>query len=136
VWFAGRRDWRAIGIYAAACALLLLVQLPWVDDFVNYLLNDPAATETIPGMSLRAIHPAVWIVGLVVILVLAWRYAETRWGWMLATVAQLIALPRVLLVNLALLLAAPIPPRRPKPAVSPDPASATSSTPGPGATPG
>jgi hypothetical protein len=137
VWFAGRRDWRAIGIYAAACALLLLVQLPWLDDFVNYLLNDPAATETIPGMSLRAIHPAVWVVGIVVTLVLAWRYAGTRYGWLLNIVAQLVVLPRVLLVNLALLLAAPIPPRRPTPAAPPpDPASATSSTPGPGATPG
>ena len=132
VWFAGRRDWRAIGLYGAACAVLLLLQLPWLGDFVDYYLNDPAAAETIPGMSLRAIHPAVWVIGFLVVLVLAWRYAETRYGWLLATVAQLVALPRVLLVNLALLLAAPLPPRRPKP----DPASATSSTPGPPATPG
>ena len=64
-------------------------------------------------MSLRAIHPAVWVVGIVVMLVLAWRYAETRYGWLLNIVAQLVALPRVLLVNLALLLAAPLPPRQP-----------------------
>jgi len=126
VWFAGRRDWRALGIYAGVAGALLLVQLPWLGDFVRYYLTDPAAAETIPGMSLRAIHPAVWVVGIVVMLVLAWRYAETRYGWLLATVAQLVALPRVLLVNLALLLAAPLPPRRP--------ASATSSTPAPTAT--
>ncbi len=93
--------------------MLLAVQLPWLGDFVRYYLTDPAAAETIPGMSLRAIHPAVWVVGIVVMLVLAWRYAETRYGWLLATVAQLVALPRVLLVNLALLLAAPLPPRQP-----------------------
>ena len=127
VWFAGRRDWRALGIYAVAAGALLLVQLPWLGDFVRYYLANPAAAETIPGMSLRAIHPAVWVVGIVVMLVLAWRYAETRYGWLLNIVAQLVALPRVLLVNLALLLAAPLPPRRP--------ASATSSTPGPTATP-
>jgi hypothetical protein len=127
VWFAGRRDWRGIAVYGVAAGLLLLVQLPWLGDFVDYYLNDPAAAETIPGMSLRAIHPAVWVVGLVVMLVVAWRYAESRYGWLLATVAQLVALPRVLLVNLALLLAAPLPPRRP--------ASATSSTPTPAATP-
>ncbi len=127
VWFAGRRDWRAFGIYALAAGALLLVQLPWLGDFVRYYLTDPAAAETIPGMSLRAIHPAVWVVGIVVMLVLAWRYAETRYGWLLNIVAQLVALPRVLLVNLALLLAAPLPPRRP--------ASATSSTPAPTATP-
>ncbi len=112
VWFAGRRDWQAIGLYAAACAVLLLVQLPWLGDFIDYYLNDPAAVEAIPGMSLRAIHPVVWVVGFVVVLALAWRYAGTRYGWLLATVAQLVALPRVLLVNLALLLAAPLPPRR------------------------
>lgn len=127
VWFAGRRDWRGIAVYGIAAGLLLLVQLPWLGDFLEYYLNDPAAAETIPGMSLRAIHPVVWIVGLIVILVVAWRYAESRYGWLLATVAQLVALPRVLLVNLALLLAAPLPPRRP--------ASATSSRPAPAATP-
>ena len=111
VWFAGRRDWRAIGLYGAACAVLLLVQVPWLGDFIDYYLNDPAAAETIPGMSLRAIHPAVWVIGFVVVFALAWRYAGTRYGWLLATVAQLVALPRVLLVNLALLLAAPLPPR-------------------------
>jgi hypothetical protein len=139
VWFAGRRDWRAIALYAVASIVLLVPQLPWLDEFVRYFLNDPGAVETIPGMSLRAIHPVLWAVGIVVVLVLAWRYAGTRYGWMLATVAQLIALPRVLLVNLALLLAAPLPPRRSAAETSPakaDPGSATSSTPGPAATPG
>jgi hypothetical protein len=133
VWFAGRRDLRAIALYGVACAVLLVPQLPWLDEFVRYFLNDPAAVETIPGMSLRAIHPLLWAAGIVVVLVVAWRYAGTRYGWLLATVAQLIALPRVLLVNLALLMAAPLPPRRPVAAA--DPASATSSTPGPAARP-
>ncbi|MGH2487999.1 MAG: hypothetical protein ACRDFR_00055, partial [Candidatus Limnocylindria bacterium] len=111
-------------------------QLPWLDDFVNYFVNDPAAVETIPGMSLRAIHPVLWAVGIVVAIALAWRYAGTRYGWLLATVAQLIALPRVLLVNLALLLAAPLPARQSSAPAASDPASATSSRPGPAATPG
>jgi hypothetical protein len=146
VWFAGRRDWRAIVLYGAACAVLLIPQLPWLDDFVRYYLDDPAAVETIPGMSLRAIHPLLWVVGTVVAMAIAWRYAGTRYGWLLATVAQLIALPRVLLVNLALLMAAPLPPRRPREPAAPDrPApdraapdrpNATSSTRGPAATPG
>jgi hypothetical protein len=111
VWFAGRRDWRGMGLYGLASGLLLLVQLPWLGDFLDYYLTDPAAAETIPGMSLRAIHPVVWVIGIVVVLLIAWRYAGTRYGWLLATVAQLVVLPRVLLVNLALLLAAPLPPR-------------------------
>jgi hypothetical protein len=135
VWFAGRRDGRAIVIYAAATLVLLVPQLPWLGDFVRYFLTDPAAVETIPGMSLRAIHPVVWVVGIFVAVGIAWRYADTPYGWMLATVAQLIALPRVLLVNLALLLAAPLPPRRSAMAKA-GPASATSSMPGPAATQG
>jgi hypothetical protein len=129
VWFAGRRDWRAMGWYAAVAGVLLVVQLPWLGEFVDYYLNDPAAASTIPGMSLRAIHPVVWVVGIVIALALAWRYAGTRYGWLLNIVAQLVVLPRVLLVNLALLLAAPLPPRR-----SRDQASATSSSPAPAAT--
>jgi hypothetical protein len=145
VWFAGRRDGRAIALYLVACGVLLIPQLPWLGDFVRYYLTDPAAVETIPGMSLRAIHPAVWVVGVVVILGVAWRVADTRYGWLLATVAQLVALPRVLLVNLALLMAAPLPPRRVSPPAPPsdsrtdpesDPESARSSSPGPSATPG
>lgn len=131
VWFAGRRDWPAIALYGAACAVLLVPQIPWLDDFVRYYLDDPAAVETIPGASLRAIHPLLWVAGTVVAMTAAWRYAGTRYGWLLATITQLIVLPRVLLVNLALLMAAPLPPRRP-----PDRESATSSRPGPGATPG
>jgi hypothetical protein len=130
VWFAGRRDWRAMGWYAAVAGVLLVVQLPWLGEFVDYYLNDPAAASTIPGMSLRAIHPVVWVVGIVIALALAWRYAGTRYGWLLNIVAQLVVLPRVLLVNLALLLAAPLPPRRPR-----VPESATSSSPAPAATP-
>jgi hypothetical protein len=142
VWFAGRRDLRAIGLYGLATGVLLIPQLPWLDEFVRYYLDDPKAVETIPGMSLRAIHPALWVVGIVVAVAIAWRYAGTRYGWVLATVAQLIALPRVLLVNLALLLAAPIPPREKvarttaEDHAATDQASATSSRPGPAATPG
>jgi hypothetical protein len=112
VWFAGRRDWQGIGLYGLAAGVLLLIQLPWMGEFLTYYLTDPAAAETIPGMSLRAIHPVVWVVGIAVTLFLAWRYAGTRYGWLLNIVAQLVVLPRVLLVNLALLLAAPLPPRR------------------------
>jgi hypothetical protein len=129
VWFAGRRDWRALGVYGLAAGALLLVQLPWLGDFVTYYLTDPAAAETIPGMSLRAIHPLVWVVGIVIALGLAWRYAGTRYGWLLNIVAQLVVLPRVLLVNLALLLAAPLPPRRREARTASD-ARATSSAAG------
>ncbi len=109
VWYVGRRDWVALRWYAAALAVLLLVQAPWLGAFADFYATDPAAVSTIPGMSLRALGPAVWVVGVVVAGVLAYRFANTRYGWLLATLLQLAALPRVLLVNLALLLAAPLP---------------------------
>jgi hypothetical protein len=124
-WFLGRRDWSGIAWFAAAIVALTVIQLPWLPGMIEFYLNDPAATETIPGMSLRAIGLVPWVIGTVVVGVAAVWCARTRYGWLLATVLQLVALPRVLLVNLALLLAAPLPradrpesPERPPPAPS------------------
>jgi hypothetical protein len=128
VWYAGRKEWRLLGWYAAAMAVLTLIQLPWLPEMVDFYLNDPLATETIPGMSLRALGVWPWIIGTAAVGVAAFWFARTRYGWLLATLLQLVALPRVLLVNLALLLAAPLPPRaaegsaeRPQPAPSATP---------------
>ena len=112
-WYAGRRDWRALWWFAASCGLLLVVQLPWLGDFVRFYLHDTAAVDTIAGMSLRALGPVVWLAGVVIVGIVAVLAARGRWGWLLAILLQLVALPGVLLVNLALLLAAPLPSRRP-----------------------
>ena len=128
VWYAGRREWRLLGWYAAAMAVLTLIQLPWIPDMIDFYLNDPVATETIPGMSLRALGVAPWIIGTAAVGVAAFWFARTRYGWLLATLLQLVALPRVLLVNLALLLAAPLPPREaPSRAAQPQAAEVTGS---------
>ncbi len=79
---------------------------------MRFYLHDAAAVDTIPGMSLRALGPLVWAAGVVIVGIAAVLAARGRWGWLLATLLQLVALPRVLLVNLALLLAAPLPSRR------------------------
>ena len=128
VWYVGRREWRPLAWYLGAMAMLTAVQLPWLPAMVRFYLSDPTATETIPGMSLRAIGLVPWIVGTVAIGVAALWFARTRYGWLLATVLQLVALPRVLLVNLALLLAAPLP--RPEVDSSERSRRAPSATPG------
>ena len=110
-WYVGRRDWGAIGWFLAACGALLLVQLPWLDDFVRFYATNPAATDTVAGMSLRVLGVVPWAIGTGLVTIAAVWLARSRWGWMLAIVLQLVALPRVLLVNLALLLAAPLPSR-------------------------
>jgi hypothetical protein len=112
-WYVGRRDWRCLGWYAAAMAVLTVIQLPWLPAMVRFYLTDATATTTIPGMTLRAIGVVPWVVGTVVALGAAVWFARTRYGWLLAQLVQLVALPRVLLVNLALLLAAPL--GRPRP---------------------
>lgn len=121
VWFLGRRDLRSVAAYLVACAVLLIVQAPWLGDFFRFYLDDPASTEVVPGLSLRAFGIVVWVAGIVVVLAAAWRFAGSRFGWMLATIAQLVVLPRVLLVNLGLLLAAPIPPKQPPAGAPPEP---------------
>lgn len=111
VWYAGRREWRPLLWYLVAMVVLAVVQLPWLPAMLRFYVDNPLATETIPGMSLRALGTVPWLVGTLAVGVAALWFARTRYGWLLATVLQLVALPRVLLVNLALLLAAPLAPR-------------------------
>jgi hypothetical protein len=113
VWYLGRREWGNLAAFAVALAVLTVIQAPWLPAFIGFYLDDPTATETIPGMSLRALGLIPWVVGTMAVGVAAIWLARTRYGWLLATLLQLVALPRVLLVNLALLLAAPLPRARP-----------------------
>jgi hypothetical protein len=113
IWYVGRRDWQALRWYAGAMALLLVVQAPWLGTFVRfYLAEEVASPFGQLGFGLRAIHPVVWVVGTVLLGVAALRWADTRAGWLLNITFQLAALPRLLLVNLALILAAPLDSRR------------------------
>ena len=120
VWYIGRAEWRLLGWYAAAMGVLTLIQLPWIPEMIEFYVTDPVATETIPGMSVRSIGVLPWALGTAAVGIAALWFARTRYGWLLATVVQLVALPRVLLVNLALLLAAPLPRREPRQAHLPE----------------
>lgn len=112
IWYAGRRQWSSLAWFAGATAVLLVIQAPWLGAFVEFYLTDATATDTVAGLSLRAFGLPIWIGGIVIFTILSYRYARGRWGWMLNVILQLVALPRVLLVNVALLLAAPLPARR------------------------
>ena len=61
LWYAGRREWRLLGWYAVGMLVLLLIQAPWLGAFVDFYVNDPVATETIPGMSLRVLGTVPWL---------------------------------------------------------------------------
>ena len=113
VWYAGRRDWGALRWYGLACAVLLVVQAPWLVTFVRFYLTDEIASPFgEAGFGLRTIHPALWVGATLLVAVLAYRYSNSRWGWFLSIALQLVALPRLLLTNLALVLVAPLRPRR------------------------
>jgi hypothetical protein len=122
VWYIGRREWRLVAWYLLAMAVLVVIQLPWMGAFVQFYLHDPVATQTIPGMSVRVLGTIPWAAIVAIVAVGGVIFAPTRYGWLLATLLQLVVLPRVLLVNLALLLAAPLPRRAttpPGPAAGP-----------------
>ena len=113
LWYVGRRDWRGLGWYVAAMGALLVIQAPWLGQFLEYYQTDSDAAITLyHGWGLRLAGDVAWIIGSVITGVLAWRFAATRYGWMLNMVFQLAALPRLLPTNLALLLSATLPTRR------------------------
>ena len=113
LWYVGRRDWRGLAWYVGAIAVLLLIQAPWMGQFLDFYQSDSDASITLyRGWGLRLAGDAAWIIGSIITGVLSWRFAATRYGWMLNVVFQLAALPRLLPTNLALLLSAPLPSRR------------------------
>jgi hypothetical protein len=64
-----------------------------------------------------------WILISAALAVAALVLASGRYGWLFATLLQLAAMPRVYAVNLALLLAAPLPQREGKVDARPDAAA-------------
>jgi len=96
-----------------AMAVLLAIQAPWMGLFIDYYQTDSDASITLyKGWGLRLAGDVAWIIGAAVTGFLAYRYARSRYGWMLNIVFQLAALPRLLPTNLALLLSAPLPTRK------------------------
>ena len=82
-------------------------------QFLDYYQTDSDASIAVyEGWGLRLAGDVVWIIGAAITGILAWRFAASRYGWMLNMVFQLTALPRLLPTNLALLLSAPLPSRR------------------------
>jgi hypothetical protein len=113
VWYLGRRDWTGLAWYAGAIVALLVVQAPWLAEFLDFYANDPDASITLyAGWGLRLAGDVAWLIGAGLAGIAALALARTRYGWLMNIVFQLAALPRLLPTNLALLLAAPLPTRR------------------------
>ena len=60
----------------------------------------------VENRSLYAYAPLAWAIAVVVGLVVAWRLAPTRYGWIAAVVLSVFATPRLLLYQLSTLVVA------------------------------
>ena len=113
VWYAGRRDWRGLAWYSGAVVVFLIIQAPWLGQFVTYYLTNPEASPTAyEGWGIRLFGDVPWLIVTAILAVLSYRYANSRLGWLTNLVFQLEALPRLLPTNLALLLCAPLKSRK------------------------
>jgi hypothetical protein len=107
-WWIGRRDWRALAVFAAWMAGLALLQLvlePQATiDFVGTLTA--AQVGEVRNISPYVLSPLLWAGLLVAGVLLAVRLAPTRWGWIAAVALSVLATPRLLAYMLMTFLAA------------------------------
>ena len=106
IWWLGRRDLRSFGWFVVWLAVLTVVQF----------VLEPAGTLAFPSTfglqevgnvenrSLYAYAPVAWAIAVVVGVVVAWRLAPTRYGWIAAVVLSVFATPRLLLYQLSTLV--------------------------------
>lgn len=108
VYWAGRRDVRALGRFAAwllAIALLQLILEPQATiDFLRF--PSLAQVGDVNSLSPYAVSPLLWLLFVVLGTLLAWRLAPTRWGWTAAVALTVFATPRLLGYQLSTLFAA------------------------------
>ena len=117
VWWIGRREWRALGWFAAAMAALIAFQFvlePQATiDFVRQF--GLAQVGEVENRSLYALSPVLWALAVIAGVAVAWRLAPTRWGWPAAVALSVLATPRLLIYMLSTLVAVirePDPPKR------------------------
>jgi hypothetical protein len=107
LWWIGRRDWPALGRFAAVCIALVVVQLALAPqatlDYLPFLLTDQVGQ--VASVSPFVISPILWLVLVVAGVVAALRWAPTRAGWAIAVAVSVLASPRLLVYQLTSLLA-------------------------------
>lgn len=107
VWWIGRRNWRALAVFAAWMAGLSLVQFVLEPrgsiDFLATLSLEQVGQ--VRNFSPYVVSPVLWAVLLAAGIGLALRLAPTRYGWAAAVALSVLATPRLLLYMLITLLA-------------------------------
>jgi hypothetical protein len=108
IYWLGRRDWRRLGHFAAWMVAIVGFQLVLEPadtvGYLTFLRTDLVAN--VQNLSLYAISPVLWGVSVVLMALIALRFANTRWGWPAAIVLSVFATPRLLSYQLSSLMAA------------------------------
>jgi hypothetical protein len=107
IYWIGRRDWTALGRFAAWFLGLAVAQIVLEPRgsiaYLSFLTLEQVGD--VNNLSLFVISPVLWAIGLVVGTIAAARLAPTRWGWAAAVVLSVLAPPRLLTYQLSTLLA-------------------------------
>lgn len=108
IWWLGRGDWRSLGWFVGWLVALGLVQLVLEPTGT---LAYPASlgleqVGSVENRSLYALSPILWGLAVIAGMVVAWRLAPTRWGWLAALALSVFATPRLLIYQVSTLLAA------------------------------
>ena len=108
IYWLGRRDWRALGRFAAwlvgLTILTFILEPAGTLAFIQF--SDLSQVGEVQNRSLYSVSPLLWGAFVVGLLALAWRYARTGAGWPLAVAASVLASPRLLMYQLSSLQAA------------------------------
>jgi Glycosyltransferase family 87 len=91
--YAGRGEWRKVGVAVAVAAILWAPALLF--DLSQY------GIAVMKSHSLLGHSPIAWALVVLVALVLAWRLAPTRYGWLAAAALWMAVLPRMILYDLS-----------------------------------
>jgi hypothetical protein len=115
VYWLGRRDWSALGMFVAwAVGLLVLSFVLEPAGTVAYLgFPDLGQVGAVENRSLYGLSPVLWAIFAVVFALAAWRCAPSRIGWHLSVALSVLVSPRLLMYQLCTLFAAVRPPDGP-----------------------
>lgn len=107
LYWVGRRDWAALGRFAAWVAGLAVVQLVLEPTATIAYLGFPnlAQVGAVNNLSIYAVSPALWAALVVAGVLATLRLAPTRYGWAAAVALSVLATPRLLAYQLSTLLA-------------------------------
>ncbi|HYO44239.1 MAG TPA: glycosyltransferase 87 family protein [Candidatus Limnocylindrales bacterium] len=108
IYWAGRRDWRSLGLLTWWIVGLALVQLVLEPQNTIAFLTFSSLEQVgdVVNLSPFAVSPLLWVATVAVLGLVAWRLAPTRWGWAAAVVLSVGVTPRLLAYQLSTLLAA------------------------------